>query len=217
MRPLHAIIYRCEKGCCVMAYQGRRDPKTGRVFGFQSETQRQNFMIGRARCCNGPNREMPRCTALTRLGEPCKAARMGGRSTCFRHSGSAVAKRARLTAAHLSGDLARVQRAEMRSERNRLRTAWRHDPCEPGKTIILVPKDEEICRAWAIAAWLPVRTTRSGFSGIFRYATVVMGAAIARFDQRRRLDRQTCAIAQPDHGDQPCRRSFVIGMGGSCR
>ena len=70
--------------------RGRRDPRTGRVFGFQSETQRENFMIGRARFCNGPNREMPRCSALNRLGEPCKAARMRGRSTCFRHSGGAV-------------------------------------------------------------------------------------------------------------------------------
>ena len=91
--------------------RGWRDPRTGRVFGFQSETQRENFMIGRARFCNGPNRQMPRCTALNRLGEPCKAARMRGRSTCFRHSGSAAAKRARLAAAHLSGDLDRIQRA----------------------------------------------------------------------------------------------------------
>jgi len=101
----------------------RRDPRTGRVFGFQSETQRQNFMIGRARFCNGPNREMPRCSALNRLGEPCKAARMRGRTTCFRHSGSAAAKRLRLAAAHLSGDVDRIQRAEMRSERNRLRVS----------------------------------------------------------------------------------------------
>ena len=82
--------------------RGRRDPRTGRVFGFQSEAQRDNFMIGRARFCNGLNREMPRCTALNRLGEPCKAARMRGQSTCFRHSGGSV-KRARLTAARLSG------------------------------------------------------------------------------------------------------------------
>ena len=68
-------------------------------------------MIGRARFCNGSNREMPRCTALNRLGEPCKAARMRGRSTCFRHSGGAEAKRARLAAVHLSGDVDRIQRA----------------------------------------------------------------------------------------------------------
>jgi hypothetical protein len=129
--------------------RGRRDPKTGRVFGFQSEAQQQNFMIGRARFCNGPNREMPRCTAFTRLGEPCKAARMRGRSTCFRHGGSAVSKRTRLAAAYLSGDLDRIQRAEMRSERNRLRTLWCRDPREPGRTIILMPDDEEICRVWA--------------------------------------------------------------------
>ena len=118
--------------------RGRRDPRTGRVCGFQSETQRENFMIGRARFCNGPNREMPRCSALNRLGEPCKAARMRGRSTCFRHSGSAAAKRARLAAAHLSGDVDRIQRAEMRAERNRLRSLWRRDPREPGRTIVLV-------------------------------------------------------------------------------
>ena len=128
---------------------GWRDPRTGRVFGFQSETQRDNFMVGRARFCNGLNREMPRCTALNRLGEPCKAARMRGRSTCFRHSGSATAKRARLAAAHLSGDLDRIQRAEMRLERNRLRALWRRDPRVPGKTIMLVADDEAACRAWA--------------------------------------------------------------------
>ena len=126
-----------------------RDPRTGRVFGFQSETQRQNFMIGRARFCNGPNREMPRCSAKTRLDEPCRAARMRGRSTCFRHSGSGAAKRMRLAAAHLSGDVDRIQRAEMRSERNRLRVLWRRDPREPGRTIVLTSSDEATCRAWA--------------------------------------------------------------------
>src|SRR6476620_339 len=105
-------------------------------------------MSGRARFCNGPNREMPRCTALNRLGEPCKAARMRGRSTCFRHSGGSV-KRARLTAARLSGDLDRIQRAEMRAQRNQLRALWRQDPREPGRTIVLVAADEATCRAWA--------------------------------------------------------------------
>ena len=128
--------------------RGRRDPRTGRVFGFQSPEQRQNFLIGRARFCNGLNREMPRCTAPNRLGEPCKAARMRGRSTCFRHSGGA-GKRARLAAANLSGDLDRIQRAEMRAQRNRLRVLWRRDPREPGRTIMLDPADEATCRAWA--------------------------------------------------------------------
>ena len=73
---------------------GWRDQRTGRVFGFQSETQRENFMIARARFSNGPNRQMPRCSAMNRLGEPCKAARMRGRSTCFRHSGGAVKRSA---------------------------------------------------------------------------------------------------------------------------
>jgi hypothetical protein len=74
---------------------------------------------------------------------------MHGRTVCFRHGGAAAVKRARLAAAHLSGDLDRIQRAEMRSERNRLRSLWRGDPTKPGKTIILVPNDEAACRTWA--------------------------------------------------------------------
>jgi hypothetical protein len=58
-------------------------------------------------------------------------------------------RRGRLVAAHLSGDAARVRRAELRSERNRLRVVWRRDPREPGRTIMLVPADEATCRAWA--------------------------------------------------------------------
>ncbi len=151
MLPRHGTIGSLPRreGCAMNSLRGRRDPRTGRVFGFQSEMQRQNFMIGRARFCNGPNREMPRCSALNRLGEPCKAARMRGRSTCFRHSGSAAAKRARLAAAHLSGDSDRIQRAGMRAERNRLRSLWRRDPREPGRTIVLDPADETTCRTWA--------------------------------------------------------------------
>ena len=129
--------------------RGRRDPRTGRVFGFQSETQRENFMVGRARFCNGPNREMPRCTALNRLGEPCKAAQDARQVDLLPPQRKCCVKRARLAAAHLSGDLDRIQRAEMRSERNRLRVLWRRDPREPGRTIMLVPADEATCRAWA--------------------------------------------------------------------
>ena len=139
-----------------MTLRGRRDPRTGRVYGFQSESQRTNFMIGRARLCDGLAREMPRCTAANKLGEPCRAARMRGRSTCFRHSGSAAAKRARLAAAHLSGNLDRIQRAEIRSERNRLRALWRRDPCQPGKTISLGATDEATCRAWAARQGFPL-------------------------------------------------------------
>jgi hypothetical protein len=118
------------------------------VFGFQSEAQRENFMIARARFSNGPNRQMPRCTATNRLGERCKAARMRGHSTCFRHVGRA-AQRDRLVAAYLSGDPDRIQRAQMRLDRNRLNALWRRDPRAPGRTIMLVPGDEADCRAWA--------------------------------------------------------------------
>ena len=127
---------------------GWRDPRTGRAFGFQSETQRENFMIARARFSNGPNRLMPRCSAKNRLGEPCRAARMRGLTTCFRHSGRA-ARKSRLAAAHLSGDADRIERAEMRAARNRLCVLWRRDPRAPGRTIVLVPADEAVCKAWA--------------------------------------------------------------------
>jgi len=49
----------------------------------------------------------------------------------------------------------RIQRAEMRSERNRLRVLWQRDPRQPGRTIVLVANDEATCRAWA---------TRQGFA-----------------------------------------------------
>ena len=132
---------------CAMK-QGWRDRRTGRVFGFQSEAQRENFMAARARFCEGPNRQMPPCTAVNKLGEPCRAARMRGRSTCFCHSGNA-AQRTRLTAAGLSGDAERIQRAQMRLHRNRLRVLWRRDPRHPGRTLILIAGDEAACRAWA--------------------------------------------------------------------
>jgi hypothetical protein len=46
------------EGCVMNSLRGRRDPRTGRVSGFQSREQRQHFMIGRARFCDGPNRQM---------------------------------------------------------------------------------------------------------------------------------------------------------------
>ena len=73
---------------------------------------------------------------------------MRGHSTCYIHSAGLV-KQARLNAAHLSGDLDRIQRAEMRAERNRMRVLWRRDPRQPGRTIMLVSEDEGACRTWA--------------------------------------------------------------------
>ena len=56
------------EGCVMNSLRGCRDPRSGRVCGFQSSEQRQNFMVGRARFCNGPNREMPRCYGAQSLG-----------------------------------------------------------------------------------------------------------------------------------------------------
>ena len=137
------------EGCVMNSPRGRRDPRTGRVFGFQSETQRENFMVGRARFCNGPNREMPRCTAAQSLGRALQGSQDARQVDLLPPQRKAAAKRARLAAAHLSGDLDRIQRAEMRSERNRLRVLWRRDPREPGRTIMLTSSDEATCRAWA--------------------------------------------------------------------
>ena len=105
-------------------------------------------MIGRARFCNGPNREMPRCTALNRLGEPCKAAQDARQVDLLPPQRRRGQTRPAGSGA-LSGDLDRIQRAEMRAERNRLRVLWRRDPREPGRTIMLVTADEATCRAWA--------------------------------------------------------------------
>ena len=57
------------------------------------------------------------------------------RPNCPRHKNPR-----RLAAAHLSGDVDRIQRAEMGSTRNRTSVAWRRDPREPGRTIMLVPR-----------------------------------------------------------------------------
>ena len=167
--------------------------RTGRVFGFKSEVQRENFMIGRARFRNGPNRQMPRRTAVTRLGQPCRAARMRGRSTCFRHSGAAAVKRDRLAAAHLSGDVDRIQRAEMRSARNRLGVLWRRDPREPGRTIMLLPADEAACQAWA---------ARQGFQlGVF--STAIFRHSLMRAGEYGRVCRAVLSAAPRDATSAP--------------
>ena len=127
--------------------RGWRDPRTGRVSGFRSPEQRQNFLIARALFCDGPGRAMRLCAARNRLGEPCRAAAMRNSARCIRHIGTA-AKRARL-AAYLSGDLDRIQRSEMRIQRNALRVTWRNDPRVVGKTILLIPDDERACEEWA--------------------------------------------------------------------
>lgn len=55
-----------------------------------------------------------------------------------------------MIAAGVSGDPERIHRAYMRMRRNQLRALWRRDPREPGRTIILIPRDEESCRTWAL-------------------------------------------------------------------
>ena len=182
--------------------RGRRDPRTGRVFGFQSEAQRENFLAARARFSDGPNRLMPRCSATNRLGEPCKAARMRGRSTCFRHGGSAVAKRARLAAAHLSGDLDRIARTELRLARNRLRSLWRRDPREPGRTIRLVASDEATCQAWATRQGFPLDVLDRdfpAFSDACRWIWARMSRGLISDDELgTKLARLRSRIAEAD-------------------
>ena len=125
------------EGCVMSSLRGRRDPRTGRVCGFHSGKQRQNFLIGRARYCNGPNREMPRCTALNRLANLARPPGCGA-GPPVSATAEGCCQTGRLTAAHLSGDIDRIERARMRAERNRLRALWRRDPREPGRTIVLV-------------------------------------------------------------------------------
>ena len=60
--------------CHERPLQGWRDQRTGRVYGFQSEQQRENFMVGRARFSNGPNRQMPRCSADQSTGRAVQSS-----------------------------------------------------------------------------------------------------------------------------------------------
>jgi hypothetical protein len=182
-----------------------RDRRTGRVFGFQSDAQRENFMAARARLCNGPNRLMPRCTATNRLGEPCRAARMRGLTTCFRHSGGGAVKRA-LVAAHLSGDPERIERAQKRLDRNRLNVRWRHDPREPGRTIMLVPGDEAMCRAWAARQGLQLEALDRDFPAFadacrWIWARMSRGL-ISEDDVAAKLTRLRSRIMEADRVDR---------------
>ena len=106
-------------------------------------------MIGRARFCNGPNRRDAALHGAQSLGRALQGSAGCAAGRPASATAAVLVKRARLAAAHLSGDLDRIQRAEMRSERNRLRALWRRDPREPGRTIMLVAADEATCRAWA--------------------------------------------------------------------
>ena len=109
---------------------------------------------------------------------------MRGQSTCFRHSGGAV-KRARLTAARLSGDLDRIQRAEMRAQRNQLRVLWRRDPREPGRTIMLDPADEATCRAWAARQGFQLDLLDRDLPAFADRVPMDMGQDVAWPDQQR--------------------------------
>ena len=192
--------------------RGRRDPRTGRVFGFQSETQRENFMIGRARFCNGPNREMPRCYGSQSLGRALQGSQDARQVDLLPPQRKAAVKRARLAAAHLSGDLDRIQRAEMRSERNRLRALWRRDPREPGRTIMLDPADEATCRAWA---------ARQGFQLDLLDRDLPAFADAVPMDMGRMSrglisnDELTAKIARLRDGGEQCIRSFVMTVADS--
>ena len=136
---------------------------------------------------------------------------MRGRSTCFRHSGGAV-KRARLTAARLSGDLDRIQRAEMRAERNRLRVLWRRDPREPGRTIMLDAADEATCRAWAARQGFQLDLLDRdlpAFADACRWIWARMSRGLISDDDL------TAKIARLRNGfgGEPCIRSFVMSDG----
>ena len=90
---------------------GWRDQRTGRVFGFQSEAQRENFMI-----CSRAVQQRAEPSDAALHGRPTAWASRARRRGCAAgQPASATAgvllKRARLTAAHLSGDLDRIQRA----------------------------------------------------------------------------------------------------------
>jgi len=127
---------------------------------------------------------------------------MRGRSTCFRHSGVA-AQRSRLAAAHLSGDVDRIQRAEMRSARNQLSVLWRRDPRVRGRTIMLVPGDEASCRAWAARQGFPLDVLDRdfpAFSDACRWLWARMSRGLIRDeDLAAKLTRLRSRITEASH------------------
>ena len=162
--------------------QGWRDQRTGRVHGFQSEEQRENFMIGRARLSNGPNREMPRCTAYNRW-----ASRARRRACAAGQPASATVEmlrqRTRLTAAGLSGDADRIQRA---------RCDWTATGCASSGAAIHASPAGRSC--WSPTTRRPVEPGQHGkvsnlmsSTAIFRHSLMRAGGygrACARSDQR---------------------------------
>ena len=128
--------------------EGWRDERTGRVADFGPRARGKIYGGSRA----VQQRAEPSDASMLGdepLGEPCKAARMRGQvdllppqRKCCGQTGAAGGR----TPFRRPGPHPARRDA---IERNRLRSLWRRDPREPGRTIMLVAADEATCRAWA--------------------------------------------------------------------
>ena len=133
------------ESCVMKPRVGWRDQRTGRFFGFQSETQRENFMAARARFSNGPKSS----DAALRCRQPLGRALQGREDA--RQADLLPPRRGRGGQTNAVSSCAPFWR---RGTHSTCRDKIGAQPAarslrEPGRTIMLVPADEAACQAWA--------------------------------------------------------------------
>ena len=153
---------------------GWRDKRTGRVFGFVSETQREDFMTARARFCDGPNRLMPRCTPKS-LGRPVQSSAGCGpvdllSARWSRRSETSPARRSaplwRLGPHPARRDAVRAQPAARPLAARSARA--RPDDCADRRR-------RSDLSSLGSAAWLPARCCRPRLPGVLRCVSMDLG------------------------------------------
>jgi hypothetical protein len=91
----------------------------------------------------------------------------------------------------------------MRLHRNQLRALWRRDPREPGQTIMLTPRDEATCRAWASRQGFQLDALDwefPAFSDALRWLWARMSRALISGDElSAKIARLHYRISEADH------------------
>jgi hypothetical protein len=122
--------------------------------GLRDAAHAEAFHAARRRywAAGGP----PRCGAMTKHGEPCRATvrRLGDRCPCHGTPSAQRSRRQRL----LSGDAAmlspqRLHRRLVRAAASRLGLAWKRDAWAPGLTLDLGQHEHQFRAALAAAGW----------------------------------------------------------------
>jgi hypothetical protein len=93
----------------------------------------------------------------------------------------------------------------MRAARNRLCVLWRRDPRAPGRTIVLVPADEAVCKAWAAHQGLQLEALDRdfpAFSDLLRWIWARLSRGlISEDDVAAKLTRLRNRIMEADRVD----------------